>query len=72
MTNQISPRRTEMHLLNEDLARAHCRSTLNDAEQNRRFRLAQQIERAQKQAERAGRRAERASARARLALARLV
>ncbi|MET9317533.1 hypothetical protein ABZX12_37415 [Kribbella sp. NPDC003505] len=45
---------------------------LNDAEQNRRFRLAHQIEKAQKQAERAGRRAERASARARLALARLV
>jgi hypothetical protein len=61
-----------MHLLNEDLARAHSRSTLNDAEQNRRFHLARQIERAQKQAERAGRRAERASARARLALARLV
>jgi hypothetical protein len=61
-----------MHLLNEDLARAHCRQTLNDAEQNRRFRLALQIEKAQKQAERAGRRAERASARARLALARLV
>ena len=39
-----------MYLLNQDLARAHCRSTLKDAEQNRRFRLAQQIERAQKQA----------------------
>jgi hypothetical protein len=61
-----------MHLLHEDLARAHCRSQLNDAEQNRRFRLAQKMERAQKQAERATRRAERASARARLALARLV
>jgi hypothetical protein len=61
-----------MHLLHEDLARAHCRRTLHDAEQNRRFRLAHQIEKAQKQAERAGRRAERASARARLALARLV
>lgn len=61
-----------MHLLQEDLARAHCRSTLQDAEQNRRFRLAHKIEKAQKQAERAGRRAERASARARLALARLV
>jgi len=61
-----------MHLLHEDLARAHSQSKLTDAEQNRRFRLAQQIERAQKQAERAGRRAERASARARLALARLV
>ncbi|WP_238156868.1 hypothetical protein [Kribbella sp. VKM Ac-2571] len=45
---------------------------LKDAEQNRRFHLAHQIEKAQKQAERAGRRAERASARARLALARLV
>jgi hypothetical protein len=72
MTNQTSHRRIEMYLLNEDLARAHCRSTLKDAEQNRRFRLAHQIERAQKQAERAARRAERASARARLALARLV
>jgi hypothetical protein len=61
-----------MHLLHEDLARAHCRSTLQDAEQNRLFRLARQIERAQKQAERASRRAERVSARARLALARLV
>ncbi|TCC60636.1 hypothetical protein E0H73_20685 [Kribbella pittospori] len=61
-----------MHLMNEDLARAHCRSTLKDAEQNRRFHLARKIERAQKRAERAGRRAERASARARLALARLV
>ncbi len=61
-----------MHLLHEDLARAHQRSTLNNAEQNRRFRLARTIERAQKQAERASRRAERASARARLTLARLV
>ncbi|MFG1817349.1 hypothetical protein ACGFIF_26575 [Kribbella sp. NPDC049174] len=61
-----------MHLLNEDLARAHCRSKLEDAEQNRRFYLARQMQRAQKQAERASRRAERASARARLALARLV
>jgi len=72
MTNQTSHRRIQMHLLHEDLARAHCRTLLNDAEQNRRFRLAHQIEKAQKQAERAGRRAERASARARLALARLV
>jgi len=72
MTNQTSRRRTEMHLLNEDLARAHCRTLLKDAEQNRRFRLFHQIEKAQKQAERASRRAERASARARLALARLV
>jgi len=72
MTNQISHRGTEMHLINEDLARAHCRSTLNDAEQNRRFHLAHQIEKAEKQAERASRRAARASARARLALARLV
>ncbi|MFI7063261.1 hypothetical protein ACIBL3_19920 [Kribbella sp. NPDC050124] len=72
MTNQTSRRRTEMHLLNEDLARAHCRSKLNDAEQNRRFYLALSMERAQKRAERASRRAERASARARLALARLV
>jgi len=61
-----------MHLMNEDLARAHCRSTLKDSEQNRRFHLARQIERAEKRAERAARRAERASARARLALARLV
>ncbi|GAA0621166.1 hypothetical protein GCM10009534_65520 [Kribbella sandramycini] len=61
-----------MHLLHEDLARAHQQSFLNDAEQNRRFRLAHQIERAQKQAARASRRAERASARARIALARLV
>lgn len=61
-----------MHLLNEDLARAHCQSKLDDAEQNRRFHFARQMERAQKQAERASRRAERASARARLALARLV
>ncbi|MEU4394666.1 hypothetical protein [Kribbella sp. NPDC023855] len=61
-----------MHLLQEDLARAHCRNILIDAEQNRRFRLANQFARAQKQAERATRRAERASAKARLTLARLV
>ena len=61
-----------MHLLQEDLARAHCRSMLIDAEQNRRFRLASQLVKAQKQAERATRRAERASAKARLTLARLV
>jgi len=72
MKHQISHRSLEMHLLHEDLARAHQRSTLIDAEQNRRFRLARTIERAQKQAERASRRAERASARARLTLARLV
>jgi hypothetical protein len=72
MKNQLEHRSLEMHLLHEDLARAHCRTHLENAEQNRRFRLAQTIERAQKQAERAGRRAERASARARLALARLV
>ncbi|GAA1601526.1 hypothetical protein GCM10009789_64680 [Kribbella sancticallisti] len=45
---------------------------MNDAEQNRRFRLAQQFAKAQKKAERATRRAERASAKARLTLARLV
>ena len=61
-----------MHLLQEDLARAHCRSRLNDAELNRRFRLSQQFVKAQKKAERATRRAERASAKARLTLARLV
>ncbi|GAB2593224.1 hypothetical protein [Kribbella endophytica] len=72
----MNPNRThrsiQMNLLQEDLARAHCRSLLNDAEQNRRFRLATQVARAQKQAERATRRAERASAKARLTLARLV
>jgi hypothetical protein len=61
-----------MHLLQEDLARAHCRSKLNDAQQSRRLHLANQVARAQKQAERARRRAERASAKARLTLARLV
>jgi hypothetical protein len=61
-----------MHLLQEDLARAHCRSRLDNAEQNRRFRLAKMIANAEKQAERATRRAERASAKARLTLARLV
>lgn len=61
-----------MNLLPEDLARAHCRSRMNDAEQNRRFRLSSQLVKAQKQAERATRRAERASAKARLTLARLV
>lgn len=61
-----------MHLLQEDLARAHCQSLLRDAEDNRRFRLATQFAKAQKQADRAGRRAERASAKARLTLARLV
>lgn len=61
-----------MHLLQEDLARAHCRSRLNDAEQNRRFHLASQLVRAEKRAERASRRADRASAKARLMLARLV
>jgi hypothetical protein len=61
-----------MHLLQEDLARAHCRSRLNDAEQNRRFRLANQIVKAEKKAERATRRAAKASAKARLTLARLV
>ncbi|HEY0619809.1 MAG TPA: hypothetical protein VGD15_19545 [Kribbella sp.] len=45
---------------------------MNDAEQNRRFRLANQIVKAQKTAERATRRAEKASAKARLTLARLV
>jgi hypothetical protein len=45
---------------------------LIDAEQNRRFRLASQLAKAQKQAERATRRAERASAKARLTLARMV
>jgi hypothetical protein len=72
MKTQTSPRRVEMHLLQEDLARAHCRAILIDAEQNRRFRLATQFARAQKQAERATRRAERASAKARLTLARMV
>jgi hypothetical protein len=72
MTTQISPRRVEMHLLQEDLARAHCRSKLNDAEQTRRFHLAAKVARAQKHAERATARAERASAKARLTLARLV
>lgn len=61
-----------MHLLQEDLARAHCRSKLDDAAQNRRFYLASQVVKAQKQAERASRRAEKASAKARLTLARLV
>lgn len=61
-----------MHLLQEDLARAHCRYKLQHAEQNRRYHLAGQVARAQKRAERARRRAERASAKARLTLARLV
>lgn len=61
-----------MHLLQEDLARAHCRRRLQDAEQFRRSYLANQVVRAQKQAERAMRRADRASAKARLTLARIV
>ena len=61
-----------MYLLQEDLARAHCRSRLNDAEQNRRFYLAGRLARAQKHAEKARQRADRASSRARLVLARLV
>ncbi len=61
-----------MHLLQEDLARAHCRAKLDDAAQNRRFYLASKLAKAQKQAERASRRADKASAKARLSLARLV
>jgi hypothetical protein len=61
-----------MHLLQEDLARAHCRQLLIDAEQNRRLYLANKVARAQRQVERAKRRADRASAKARLAIARLV
>ena len=61
-----------MHLLQEDLARAHCRQLLIDAEQNRRVHLAKQLARAQRRVERAKRRADRASAKARLAIARLV
>jgi hypothetical protein len=72
ITTQVPPRRTEMHLLQEDLARAHCRSKLDDAEQNRRFYLANRMVRAQKRADRARQRADRATAKARLALARLV
>lgn len=72
MTTQIAPRRVEMHLLQEDLARAHCRRRLQDAEEFRRSYLASQVVRAQKQADRAMRRADRASAKARLTLARLV
>jgi hypothetical protein len=72
MTTQIAPRRVEMHLLQEDLARAHCRRRLQDAQQYRRSRLVNQVVRAQKQAERAMRRADRAGAKARLSLARLV
>lgn len=61
-----------MHLLQEDLARAHCRQVLIDAEQSRRMHLANQLARAQRQLDRARRRADRASAKARLAVARLV
>jgi len=61
-----------MHLLQEDLARAHCRRRLQEAEHVRRLDLAIQVVRAQKRAERAMRRADRAGAKARLALARLV
>jgi hypothetical protein len=61
-----------MHLLQEDLARAHCRQKLNDAEQDRRLHLANRVVRAQKRADRARQRADRAAAKARLTLARLV
>jgi hypothetical protein len=61
-----------MYLMQEDLARAHLRARLTEAEQNRRLHVIAQIARAQRQAERARRRADRAAARARLAVARLI
>jgi hypothetical protein len=60
-----------MYLMQEDLARAHLRDQLSEAEQNRRLQLLLKLERAQRKAARASRRADRASAKARLALARL-
>ncbi len=60
-----------MYLMQEDLARAHLRDQLNEAEQSRRLQLLLRLERAQRKAARASRRADRASAKARLALARL-
>jgi hypothetical protein len=61
-----------MHLMQEDLARAHCRHRLAEAERERQRHLVNQVARAQRQAERARRKAERAGAKARLAVARLV
>jgi hypothetical protein len=71
MTNQISHRRNEMHPLLEDLARAHCRERLAEAEQYRRVRLATKLVRAQRQAAKARLRADRSAAKVRLAVARL-
>jgi hypothetical protein len=70
-TNQISHRRNEMHLLLEDLARAHCQERLAEAEQYRRVRLATTLARAQRQEAKARLRADRSAAKVRLALARL-
>lgn len=71
MTNQISHRGNEMHLLLEDLARAHRRERLAEAEQYRRVRLATKLARAQRQAAKARLRADRSAAKVRLAVARL-
>ncbi|MGH3465072.1 MAG: hypothetical protein ACRDP9_26695 [Kribbellaceae bacterium] len=74
MTNKTMTvsRRTEMYLMQEDLARAHLRAQLSEAEQSRRLQLLLRMERAQRQAARARRKADRAAAKARLAVARLV
>ena len=61
-----------MHLLLEDLARAHCQDRLAEAEQYRRTRLATKLIRAQRQEAKARLRADRTAARVRLAAARLV
>ncbi len=61
-----------MYLMQEDLARAHLREALTEAEQARRLHVIAQVERTRRQAERARRRADRAAAKARLAVARLI
>lgn len=60
-----------MHLLLEDLARAHHLERLAEAEQYRRVRLTTMVARAQRQAAKARLRADRTAARVRLAVARL-
>jgi hypothetical protein len=62
-TNQLPNRSIKMHLMQEDLARAHMRARLDEARLNRR---GNQLARAQ----RLSRRARRNEMQARLALAR--
>jgi hypothetical protein len=62
MATDISIRRIAMHLLYEDLARAHMRERLAEAEQMRPVVRLLKARRAQRRAEAAARRARRALA----------